>query len=116
MQLSNRGCWEPIGTFSFTLRLKDGTIGNIEYNFPEGKDCTLTNGEIQCEWNAVIPLPELKATKKRHSTVSLMRNTGELKIFLETWGYEGKGVTGTPTSSMTMIRTGVCRPVGNPIF
>jgi hypothetical protein len=104
------------GKFSMTLRLKDGSIGDIRLNFPAGKDCTMVNDKIRCEWNAVIPLPDLNWTEKRRSTVSLMRKTGELRTVLETWGYDGKLVTGTPRGSLKLIRTGICRVIGKPIF
>jgi hypothetical protein len=103
--------------FSVTLRLKDGTIGNIDYNFPDGKDCALSNGKILCELDRVVPFdPVINSTEKRHGLVSIVRETGEYAYVLETWAYPGKTATGKPTSNMKLRMSGICRPVGNPVF
>jgi hypothetical protein len=103
--------------FNITLRLKDGTIGNIDRGFPDGKDCILSNGNIMCELDALVPPdPILNITEKRHAIVSIVRETGEYTYLLETWGYPGKTVSGKPTSNMKLRRTGTCRPISKPIF
>jgi len=100
-------------TFKSTLRLKDGSIGNIEYNFLDGKDCVLVKGEVRCELNEVIYMKELNATERRHGTVSINRATGELRMFLETWSFDGTRASGTPSTTVKLTKTGVCRPAGS---
>jgi hypothetical protein len=103
--------------FSITLRLKDGIIGDIDHSFPDGKDCVLSNGNIMCELDRIVPAdPMLNITEKRHGVVSIVRETGEYTYLLETWGYPGKPVSGKPTSSMKLRRSGTCRPISKPVF
>ena len=103
--------------FSVTLRLKDGVIGDIDHNFPDGKDCILSNGSILCELDRIVPPNSfLNITEKRHGIVSIVRETGEYTYLLETWGYPGKSASGKPTSNMTLRRSGACRPISRPVF
>jgi len=103
-------------SFDITLRLKNGAIGDIQFNSLDGKDCVLADGEIRCELNSVRFSRETNSTEKRHSTVSIVRTTGELRAVLETWSFEGTRAVGTPSFSLRLIRTGVCRQVSKPIF
>jgi hypothetical protein len=104
-------------TFDKTLRLKDRTIGDIRYKFLEGEDCTLEAGAIKCELDAIFPIqPFVNSTEKRHTVVTVDRETGEYHYLLETWGYEGKGTSGKQTSHGRHLFSGTCRPAGGRIF
>jgi hypothetical protein len=104
-------------TFDKTLRLKDRTIGDIRYKFLDGERCTLEAGVIKCELNTIFPFdPIVKSTEKRHTIVTIDRETGEYHYLLETWGYEGNGATGKPTSHGRSVSEGTCRPTGGRIF
>ena len=46
--------------FSITLRLKDGIIGDIDHSFPDGKDCVLSNGNIMCELDRIVPADPMR--------------------------------------------------------
>jgi hypothetical protein len=104
-------------TFNMMLRLKDRSIGNIAQSWLEGKDCVLVDGSIECELNDVKYARELNVTSKVHRTVSIKRATGEMRLFLEIWTFDGTRASGTPSSSEQLERTGVCHPANTkPIF
>jgi hypothetical protein len=99
-----------------TLRLKDGTIGDIRCNFLEGEGCRLDSGVIKCALEAVFPDSVLNVTEKRHTLLTLDRETGEYHYMLETWGYEGKGIAEDPTSHRRSMFSGICDTIGGRIF
>jgi hypothetical protein len=107
---------------SKTFRLKDRVFSLVDSRLPSGENCKLNDGQIECEFNATIPLDEVPGlqgqsrTEKRHSTVRLNRSTGELRLVLETWGYVGEGTKGKPNSTLNLIQTGVCRSIGKALF
>jgi len=76
------------------LRLKDQAIVNTEVNVVYGKGCRLEEGKIWCELNEALYNPEFDTTENRHLWVSLVRETGELKLSIETWTFNGKTTTG----------------------
>lgn len=95
-------------TFHLTLRLKDGSLGNIEYDFLEGKNCNLVDGIIRCELNTTTYNRELDTTNIEHRTVAISRITGEMNLTLESQTFDGANTTGEPTSTIKSFRTGVC--------
>jgi hypothetical protein len=102
------------------FRLKNGVFAWTNGPVPVGVDCRLVDGEIACKWSGIIP-PQKNSplgirTEKRQSSVRLSRATGEIKLVLETWGYPGDGVKGSPDISMKMTQSGVCRTIGKAIF
>jgi hypothetical protein len=103
--------------YTMTLRLKDGSIGNIEQSWLEGKNCVLVDGNIRCELTATRYYKESNSTIKEHRTASINRATGEMHLFAEAWNYDGTQATGTPASTSKLIRTGVCHPATTkPLF
>ena len=98
------------------LRLKDRTIVNIQVNVTYGKDCNLDDGKIWCELNETIYNRETDSTEKRHLLTSLIKETGELNLSIETWTFHGKTLGGKPWLSSRVQRTGVCQTVGKPLF
>jgi hypothetical protein len=95
-------------TFHLTLRLKDGSLGNIEYNFLEGKNCTLVDGSIRCELNTTTYNRKLDTTSKEHRSVAINRTTGEMNLILESQSFDGTNTTGEPTITVKSFRTGAC--------
>jgi hypothetical protein len=94
-------------TFSLNLRLKDGSITDTQTGVIEGEDCVQDKGEIKCEVTRLYPLPN--SIIKRHSSVVINRNTRELTLWLESWDYQGREASGTPTAHLRVLRTGLCR-------
>ena len=76
--------------FDKTLRLKIRTIGDIRYKFLEGEGCRLDGGQIKCGLETVFPPdPIVNSTEKRHTVLTIDRETGEYHYLLETWGLRG---------------------------
>lgn len=102
------------------FRLKDGTFYWTGLRVPIGNDCKLVDGDIACAWSGLIPpsgdSPLGARTEKRQSSVRLSRATGEIRLVLETWGYAGDGIKGTPDGAMKMTQSGVCRTIGKALF
>ncbi|MDN3273362.1 hypothetical protein QWJ07_03845 [Frankia sp. RB7] len=99
-----------------TLRLKSGSLMNVENGGLEGADCALKDGQVLCKLNRVRPILDTGRTSKEQSTVVLSRSTGEISIAFEQWGYEGSQAVGKPTSHLLISRTGICRSVGKAVF
>jgi hypothetical protein len=102
------------------FRLKNGVFGWTDLSIPIGENCKLEDGEIFCRWSGVVPpqkgSPLGARTEKRQSSVRLSRATGQIRVELDTWGYKGDGVKGTPDSSKKMVQSGVCRTIGKALF
>jgi hypothetical protein len=98
------------------LRLKDQTVVNTGVDVVYGKGCRLENGKIRCELNEVVYSPEFNSTEKRHLWVSLVRETGELRLSIETWTFDGKTTAGKPRLSSRVQRAGVCQTISKPLF
>lgn len=98
-------------TFHLTLRLKDGSLSNIEYDFVEGKNCTLVDGIIRCELNTTTS--KLDTTSKEYRTVAISRTTGEMNLTLKSQTFDGANTTGEPTLTIKSVRTGVCHSAGS---
>ena len=104
-------------TFHLGLRLKDGSLDNIDYDFLEGKNCSLVNGTLRCELNTTTRDRVLDTTSKEHRTVAISRATGEMNLTLESQTFDGADTTGNPTSTIKSFRTGVCRSAATvPLF
>ena len=93
--------------FSLNLRLKDGSIADTQTGVVEGEECTQNNGEIKCEVTRLYPLPN--SIIKRHSSVVINRSTRAVTLWVESWDYQGREASGTPTAHMRVLRTGLCR-------
>jgi hypothetical protein len=102
--------------FSETLHLKNNSIGNIKYNFLDGKNCELNNGIIVCGLNSTKFISTVNATELRRTNVEIVRATGEYRYRLRTWSARGKSkpIEGKP--GLELIRSGVCQPISGPIF
>jgi hypothetical protein len=94
-------------TFSLDLRLKDGSITDTQTGVIEGEDCGQNNGEIKCEVTRLYPLAN--SIIKRHSSVVVNRSTRAVTLWVESWDYQGRETSGTPTAHMRVLRTGLCR-------
>jgi hypothetical protein len=100
-----------------TIRLKDGSMVDVDRGIVLGKSCNLINGKVRCELNEIRRNPELRTTSKKEYRVFLERETGLVRVFLEDSTFNGQKVIGDPSYSRLEIRTGVCRPVTrNRIF
>ncbi|MFZ0606292.1 MAG: hypothetical protein WBD53_03685 [Xanthobacteraceae bacterium] len=103
--------------FDLTLRLRDGSIANTEYNFLEGKNCALLGEVIRCEFSATAYNSELDTTSQEHRAVTISRDTGEMHLSLETKTFDGTSTSGEPTATITSSRTGVCHSAATqPLF
>ncbi len=103
--------------FDDTLRLKDRTIGNIKYNFADGQDCQLSNGIIDCKLVRTTYVSIPNSTELRHSTVQIVRATGEYHYHLKTWSAPGKSKpVATNKPGLEIFRSGVCQPISRPLF
>ena len=104
-------------SFKMLLRFRDRMVLNPEV--PKvilGKNCGLQNGVIRCELQETLYFAEFNTTEKRHLGVSIVRETGELSQFVETWTFNGSSTAGKPFLNSRVQKTGVCRPAGGPIF
>jgi hypothetical protein len=98
------------------LRLRDGVMVDTEVNVVYGRSCNLEGGKIWCELNEAIYIPEFNSTEKRHLWISLVRETGELRLSIETRTFNGKSTTGKPRGGSQIRKSGVCRTIGKPLF
>jgi len=89
------------------LRLKDGSVTDAQTGVIEGEECVQDKGEIKCEVTRLYPLPN--SIIKRYSSVMINRNTREFTLWLESWDYQGRDASGTPTAHLRVLRTGLCR-------
>ncbi len=104
-------------TFHLALRLTDGSLGNVEYDFLEGKNCTLVDGVIRCELDTTTYNRELDTTSKEHRSVAIGRRTGEMNLTLQSQTFDGTNTTSEPTITIKSFRTGVCHPAATaPLF
>ena len=104
-------------TFHLALRLKDGSLQNLEYDFLEGKNCTLLDGVVRCELDTTTYNSEWDTTTKEHRTVALNRTTGEINLMLESQSFPGANASGEPSITITSSRTGHCHSAGTtPLF
>jgi hypothetical protein len=101
--------------FSTSLRLRNGSIGDIRHAAPDGQNCRLVDDVIQCELASTTYDQDSDSTERSYARVSVSRTTGEYKYTLEMWSYPGKGGTEDHTASLRMTRTGVCRTI-KPLF
>jgi hypothetical protein len=99
--------------FNNSLRLKNGSIRNVDNNYLYGENCVLADGVIQCDHDEQSYSKETNATVKSHTTVSLSRVTGELRIVTQS---SGTRASGKPSGTGRTSYVGVCRAVGKPIF
>jgi hypothetical protein len=93
--------------FTINLRLKEGSIVDVQTGVVEGAECVQQNGEIKCEVTKLYPFPN--SVIKRFSTVFINRNTRELTLWVESWDYEGAEASGAPRAHLRALRTGLCR-------
>lgn len=104
-------------TFHLVLRLTDGSLRNIQYNFLEGKNCTLVDGIVRCELDATTHNRELDTTSKKHRTASINRTTGEMKLMLESQTFAGTNTIGDPVITIKSSRIGHCHSAATtPLF
>jgi hypothetical protein len=92
--------------FRITLRLREGSIVDTQTGVVEGAECVQESGEISCKVTKLYPLAS--SVIKRFSTVVINRNTRELTLWLESWDYQGRDASGTPTAHLRVLRTGIC--------
>ena len=92
--------------FRITLRLRDGSSVDTQTGVVEGAECVQESGEIRCNVTKLYPLAD--SIIKRFSTVVINRNTRELTLWLESWDYQGRDASGTPTAHLRVLRTGIC--------
>jgi hypothetical protein len=103
--------------FQLALRLTDGSLHNIQYDFLEGKDCTLVDDVVRCELDTTTHNRELGTTSKEHRTVSINRATGEMKLMLESQTFAGTDTIGEPLIAIKSSRIGHCRSAATmPLF
>jgi hypothetical protein len=106
--------------FETTLRLRDGELSDTGSIWLTAKGCQLRNGVVRCESKAVVDLktifPQDKGSERRELKSFIVRDTGEYNMFLETWSFEGSNGTGKQKTNSKVRRTGVCRPISQPIF
>jgi hypothetical protein len=89
-------------TFHFVLRLKDGSLSNVDGNFFEGENCALTEDIIRCESDTT------SANRKEHRTAAINRATGEMRLLLESQTLDGTDTKSGPSATIKSLRTGVC--------
>ncbi len=102
-------------TFKVTIHLKDGTLRDVTNQAVLGAQCILVNGEVGCELKQTKYLKEFNSTEVRHSTVFLVRNTGELRRLVDVLTFDGRNTAGKPSVHMQMKWNGTCKK-GSPIF
>jgi hypothetical protein len=113
------GVGQRTQAFSVNIRLKDGEISDTDSPWMTGKDCRLKNATISCESKTVLPtdIPGVSnGSERREIKIFLSREIGEYNFFLDTFSYEGRNATGKQTGGLKMHRSGVCKPVGGPLF
>jgi hypothetical protein len=99
-------------TFHLALRLKDGSLRNLEYDFLEGNNCTFLDGIMRCELDTTTYNSELDTTTKEHRTIALNRTTGEINLMLESQAFAGATASGEPSITIKSSRTGYCHSAG----
>lgn len=100
-------------TFRVTLFFKDGVVRD-QHHILQGKDCSLSGGKVRCESTEIVKLRlPLTGAEKRHSVLLLDRNSGDLRLFLDTWIIQGGRMAKNP--GLRLIREGACRRV-EPVF
>ncbi|KYK46335.1 hypothetical protein A1D31_32750 [Bradyrhizobium liaoningense] len=102
--------------FETTLRLEDGELVDTGSRFLNTGDCALRKGVVACTGKAVYPSTIDNGSEAREMESYIDRETGEYNFLMETIGYTGRNATGKRTGGMKYRRSGICRPIGNPIF
>lgn len=100
--------------FKDNYRLHNGNLDLSGSKADSVKNCELDGDEVHCESHSVETF-STKSTQKKHSVAILSRHTGEFRMTIDALGFKGQPV-GNPDSSMKIVRTGVCRTIGSPLF
>jgi hypothetical protein len=108
-----------IRKFEALMRLENGELSETKGRWLATKNCKLSDGVIRCSDKIVVSLADIPGsdpdTKERRELLStLSRETGEYNLFLQTTTLKGKEAR--PTGGLKLHRSGVCRPVGSPLF
>jgi hypothetical protein len=102
--------------FETTLRLVDGELVDTGSMFLNTGNCTLRSGVVACTGKAVYPSTLDGGSEARTMESYIDRDTGEYNFLMETMGYTGRNATGEKRGGMKYRRSGICRPIGKPIF
>jgi hypothetical protein len=98
-----------------TIHLKDGVLNNVTDNVILGKGCVLAKGEIGCELKKIHYDAGTDSTETWDSIAFLVRETGEIRTFVDVLHFDGRKLVGSPKMRLQFERKGLCRK-GSPIF
>jgi hypothetical protein len=101
--------------FNITMHLKDGVLNNVTDNVILGKGCVLAKGEIGCELKKIHYDAGTDSTETWDSIAFLVRETGEIRTFVDVLHFDGRKLVGSPKMRLQFERKGLCRK-GSPIF
>lgn len=104
-------------TFHIALRLRDGSLRNIQYDFLEGNSCTLIDGIVRCELATTAYNRKLDTTSQEHRSVTINRTNGEINLMLESQTFVGTKTIGEPAIAIKSSRIGHCHSAATgPLF
>jgi hypothetical protein len=102
--------------FKSQLKIQEGDLVDINAPWMTVKNCKLADGVVRCESQRVVNELAIGGSELRKLKASIVRATGEFRLFLRTFDYERKKLTGKKIGGVKLLRIGMCRVVSKPIF